>query len=66
MNTELEILSELKRITKHNKILAEQISVAIQGFEAIISAGDVLGLSQKTLDYMKKIEDESLNKNLDS
>ena len=66
MSFEEEILLQNKKLSLHNKILAEQISVAIQGFEAIISMGDNLGLSQKTLDYMKKIEKKALGKKEDN
>ena len=66
MSFESEILSENKTLKKHNEVLSEHISVAIQGFEAIISAGDVLGLSQKTLDYMQKVEKEALNRKSDN
>ena len=52
----------IKRLESHNKVLAEQLKIAIQGLEAIVETSDTLGLSKKTLDEMKKIEEESFNK----
>ena len=56
-----DIIVECKKLSFHNKILAGQIAIAIEGLNAIISAGDVLGLAQKTLDYMEKIEKKMLS-----
>ena len=52
----------IKRLENHNRVLAEQLKIAIQGLEAIVETCDTLGLSKKTLDEMKKIEKESFDK----
>ncbi len=57
-----ESIMNIKRLESHNKVLAEQLKIAIQGLEAIVETSDTLGLSKKTLDEMKKIEEESFNK----
>lgn len=57
-----EAIINIKRLETHNKILAEQLRIAIEGLEAIVETCDTLGLSRKTLDEMKKIENESFNK----
>ena len=53
-------LIENKRLLRHNKVLAEQISIAVEGLEALISVGDVAGIPKKTLEAMKKCEQEIL------
>ena len=57
-----EAIVNIKRLETHNQILAEQLRIAIEGLEAIVETCDTLGLSRKTLDEMKKIENESFNK----
>ena len=53
-------LIENKKLSKHNKILAEQISIATEGLEALVSIGDIAGISKKTLEAMEKCEQEIL------
>lgn len=55
-------IMNIKRLESHNKVLAEQLKIAIQGLEAIVETCDTLGLSKKTLDEMKKVEKEFFNK----
>ena len=42
----------------HNKVLSEQLQIAIKGLETIVALGDVADVSKKTLSFMTKIEKE--------
>ena len=55
-------IMNIKRLENRNKVLAEQLKIAIQGLKAIVETCDTLGLSKKTLDEMEKVEKESFNK----
>lgn len=55
-------IMNIKKLESHNKVLAEQLKIAIQGLEAIVETCDTLGLSKKTLDEMEKVEKEFFNK----
>ena len=43
-----ELLIEIKKLKSHNNILSEQINIAIQGLEVIISMGDSMNESVAT------------------
>ena len=57
------LIIENKRLLKHNRIIATQLSIAIEGLEALVSIGDIAGIPQKTLSAMEKCEKESLQDN---
>ena len=56
------LVIENKRLSEHNKILSEQVSIAKEGLEALDSIGNIAGIPQKTLQVMKDCEQESLKK----
>ena len=51
-------LEEIKLLKLHNKLLAEQLQIAIKGLEIIVELGDVSDISKETLSFMSKIEKE--------
>ena len=52
-----ELIVENKRIKKHNKILASQVSVALEGFEVLTSMGDIAAnVAKQTVQEMEKYE----------
>ena len=57
-----EATNNIKRLENQNKVLEEQLRIAIEGLEAIVETCDTLGLSQKTLEEMKKVDDDFLLK----
>ena len=48
------LVIENKRLLEHNKILATQLSIAVEGLDALVSIGDIAGIPQKTLEAMKQ------------
>ena len=56
-----ELLIEIKKLKSHNNILSEQINIAIQGLEVIISMGDSMNESVaiQTVKAMEKCEEDS-------
>ena len=54
----LEITTNLKNVVEHNKIMAKQISIAIQGLEVINSMGDsmVESVANQTITAMGECE----------
>ena len=66
MNDILEVLiQENKRLKTHNEILSSQISIALGGYEVIISMGDLpANVAKQTIGAMENIEKKkSQNKN---
>ena len=66
MNDILEaLIQENKRLKTHNEILSSQISIALGGYEVIISMGDLpANVARQTIDAMENIENKkSQNKN---
>ena len=56
------LVIENKKLLEHNKILATQISIAVEGLKALVSIGDIAGIPQKSLQAMEECEQESLKK----
>ena len=56
-----ELLIEIKKLKSHNNILSEQINIAIQGLEVIISMGDSMNesVATQTVKAMEKCEEDS-------
>ena len=56
-----EILIQLKLLKDHNKILSEQISIAIQGLQVINSMGDSMykSVADQTIKAMENCESNS-------
>ena len=56
-----ELLVEIKKLKSHNKILSEQINIAIQGLEVIISMGDSMNesVATQTVKAMEECEEDS-------
>ena len=53
------LMLENDKLRKHNKILAKQISVALEGFEVLVSMGDIAGnVAKQTINEMEKCEKE--------
>ncbi len=66
MNDILEaLIQENKRLKTHNEILSSQISIALGGYEVIISMGDLpANVAKQTIGAMENIEKKkSQNKN---
>ena len=66
MNDILEaLIQENKRLKTHNEILSSQISIALGGYEVIISMGDLpSNVAKQTIGAMENIEKKkSQNKN---
>ena len=64
-----EILIEMKKLELHNRILAEQIDIAIQGLEVITSMGGSIdkAVAEQTINAMKDCEknNSSQDNNID-
>ena len=64
-----ELLIEIKKLRTHNKIFAEQISIAKQGLEVIISMGDSMNesVAKQTIGAMVECEnkDSSQDRGID-
>lgn len=60
MESLLQALTEENaKLKNHNKILSSQISIALEGFEVLVSMGDIAGnVAKQTLDEMEKCEKE--------
>ena len=56
-----ELLIEIKKLKSHNNILSEQINIAIQGLEVIISMGDSMNesVATQTVKVMEECEEDS-------
>ena len=58
--------SEISRLKKENSLLDKKLSVAIEGLEVLLSAGNIAGIPQKTLEEIKSYDkdlpqDDNLN-----
>ena len=58
--------SEISRLKKENSLLDKKLSVAIDGLEVLLSAGNIAGIPQKTLEEIKSYDkdlpqDDNLN-----
>ena len=60
MNDILEVLiQENKKLKTHNKILSNQISIALGGFEVIVSMGDLpANVAKQTIEAMENLENK--------
>ena len=60
MNDILEVLiQENKKLNTHNKILSNQISIALGGFEVIVSMGDLpANVAKQTIEAMENLENK--------
>ena len=60
MNDILEaLMRENKKLKTHNEILSSQISIALGGFEVIISMGDLpANVAKQTVEAMENLENK--------
>ena len=55
--------SEISRLKKENSLLDKKLSVAIEGLEVLLSAGNIAGIPQKTLEEIKSYDKDLPQKN---
>ena len=62
-----ELLIEIKKLKSHNNILSEQINIAIQGLEVIISMGDSMNesVAKQTIGAMVECENKDSSQDRD-
>ena len=53
------LVNENKRLAEANEVLSKIKSIAIQGLEALLYAGDIGSISKKTLAEIKSLEEPS-------
>ena len=58
MNILESLVEENKRLVKDIKIKSEQISIAIQGLEALLYSGDIGSIAKKTLTEIKSLTEQ--------